>query len=65
MAAVVALRPGAEPSPEALEDFCRGRLADFKRPRRWRFVDELPRSTMGKLLKRELREGWPERAAAG
>lgn len=31
-------------------------LAEFKRPRRWEFVDELPRSTMGKVLKRVLRD---------
>jgi acyl-CoA synthetase (AMP-forming)/AMP-acid ligase II len=58
VAAVVATRPGAESDQASLEAFCRGRLADFKRPRQWRFVDELPRNSMGKLLKRQLRDGW-------
>jgi acyl-CoA synthetase (AMP-forming)/AMP-acid ligase II len=54
--AVVVLRPGGEASAEALMDFCRGRIADFKRPRSVSFVDELPRNPSGKVLKRELRE---------
>jgi len=54
--AVVALRDGSDVDQTELEEFCAERLADFKRPRRWWFVDELPRSTMGKVLKRELRE---------
>ena len=47
---------GEEVEQTELETFCAERLADFKRPRRWRFVDELPRNTMGKILKRELRD---------
>ena len=38
-----------------LIDFCRERLAGFKRPRSVVFVDELPRNVMGKVLKRDLR----------
>ena len=40
---------------EELRDWCARRLASFKVPRDVRFVDELPRSAMGKLLKDELR----------
>jgi fatty-acyl-CoA synthase len=54
--AVVVLRPGAEASEEDLIAHCRGRLAGFKIPQAVRFVDELPRSGMGKVLKEELRE---------
>ena len=54
--AVVVLRPGAEASAASLMDFCRGRIADYKRPRSVTFIDALPRNPSGKVLKRELRE---------
>ena len=53
--AVVVLRPGATAGQAELEAHCAERLADFKRPRRYVFLDALPRNTMGKVLKRELR----------
>jgi O-succinylbenzoic acid--CoA ligase len=37
-----------------LDRWCRERLSAFKVPRRWTFVDRLPRSEGGKLLRREL-----------
>lgn len=43
---------------EALDAYCRGAgLADFKRPRRYVFVAELPKSPVGKLLRRKLVAG--------
>ena len=39
-------------------EYCRDRLAGFKRPRSVVFVDELPRNVMGKVLKRDLREDY-------
>jgi acyl-CoA synthetase (AMP-forming)/AMP-acid ligase II len=36
-------------------DWCRGRLADYKRPRSVDFTAALPRNPSGKILKRELR----------
>jgi fatty-acyl-CoA synthase len=42
-------------SEEELVDFLRGRLARFKAPKSVRFVDALPRSAMGKVMKDELR----------
>jgi len=54
--AVVALQPGATPGDQELIDWCRGRLADYKRPRSVDFVDDLPRDQAGKLLKRQIRE---------
>jgi len=39
-----------------LEDFCRTRLAGFKVPRVWRFLNDLPRNPTGKVLKRQLRK---------
>ena len=37
-------------------EFCRDKIAGFKRPRSVVFVGELPRNVMGKVLKRDLRE---------
>jgi fatty-acyl-CoA synthase len=54
--ACVVKRPGHSITEQEVIDFCRGPLADYKRPRQVRFLDELPRNPTGKVLKRELRE---------
>ena len=54
--AVVVLRSGESLADDELMDFCRGRIADYKRPRSVTFLDELPRNPSGKVLKRELRD---------
>ncbi|TCK22263.1 acyl-CoA synthetase [Pseudonocardia endophytica] len=54
--AVVVLRPGTDAAPADLIDHARGRIAHYKCPRRVEFVDELPRTATGKVLKRDLRE---------
>ena len=61
--AVVALQPGAGATEQELIDWCRGRMADYKRPRSVDFVPELPRDQAGKLLKRRIRA--PYWASAG
>jgi acyl-CoA synthetase (AMP-forming)/AMP-acid ligase II len=53
--AVVVLQPGATPDPDQLRKHCASRVADFKVPSGWEFVDVLPTSPTGKVLKRELR----------
>ncbi|MCK4794287.1 MAG: hypothetical protein KAV87_61740, partial [Desulfobacteraceae bacterium] len=53
--AIVVLMQGEEASPEDIIEFCRERLAGFKRPRSVVFVDALPYNQMGKVLKKELR----------
>ena len=53
--AVVVTRPGAEASSAELIAFTRERLAHFKCPTSVSFLDALPRSASGKILKRELR----------
>ena len=54
--AAVVLRAGATLDPEALRDYCRQHLAAYKVPRRFFEVDELPRSLIGKVLRRQVRE---------
>jgi 2-furoate---CoA ligase len=55
VAFVVAATPGL--TAEALDAHCRGdALASFKRPRRVVFVDEIPKTASGKILRRLLRE---------
>jgi long-chain acyl-CoA synthetase len=57
--AVAVVHPGVaadEALARALIAFCRERLAGFKCPRSVSFVDELPRSGPGKVLRRELRD---------
>ena len=45
---------GAAPDPEALRAFARERLAGFKVPVQWEFLDEMPRNPNGKILRRQL-----------
>jgi long-chain acyl-CoA synthetase len=54
--AVVVLKDGQEATEEELIEFCKGRLAGFKRPRSVVFAETLPRNPMGKVLKKELRQ---------
>ena len=48
VAAVVAPRPGTEPTLEELVEHCRGRLAGYKLPRRLKLVPEVRRTAVGK-----------------
>jgi long-chain acyl-CoA synthetase len=52
----VVLRPGAEATPQELRAFCEQRLAPYKVPVEVAVVRELPKSTIGKVLRRKLRE---------
>lgn len=54
--AVVVLKPGQSSSYEELKEFCAQHLADYLKPRSVDFVAELPRSPVGKVLKRKLRD---------
>jgi long-chain acyl-CoA synthetase len=56
VAAAVVLREGAELDASALRDFCRTRLTPYKVPKRIVAVDDLPRSLIGKVLRRQVRE---------
>ena len=54
--AVVVLREGQNASEEEIKKHCLGKLAGYKIPKRIEFRNELPLSTFGKILKREVRD---------
>lgn len=53
--AFVALRPGQTASADDIGEFCKSRLASFKKPQEINFLDELPKNPLGKVLKKELK----------
>jgi acyl-CoA synthetase (AMP-forming)/AMP-acid ligase II len=54
--AFVVAQPEAHVTPDELDALCLDNIARFKRPRRYFFVDDLPKNNYGKVLKRALRE---------
>ena len=54
--AVIVAKPGAAPAPEEIIAHCKARIAGYKCPRSVVFVDQLPLSGAGKILKNKLRE---------
>ncbi len=50
----IVLKPGEKVTEEELKAFCRERLAAYKVPTHYEFRDELPKTTVGKILRREL-----------
>jgi fatty-acyl-CoA synthase len=52
----VKLREGATITDEQLAAFCRGRIATYKIPRYWKFVDGFPMTVTGKIQKFKMRE---------
>ena len=54
--AFVVLKPEANASESDLIEFCRGRMSHYKCPRSVEFLDVLPKTGTGKILKRELRK---------
>ena len=53
--AYVVLRPDLTASEEELIEFCRPHLAAYKLPRSVRFVGDLPKTSTGKIMRRQLR----------
>lgn len=53
--AYVSLRDGHTVKPDELVAYCRERLAAYKCPRQVEIVDAIPKTTTGKILRRELR----------
>lgn len=62
--AYVVLRPGQTASEQELRDFCRQRLTGYKVPRVVEFRDSLPKSMVGKILRRVLVEEEAAKARA-
>ena len=54
--AFVQLRAGATVTADELMDFVKERIADYKRVREIEFIDKVPRTASGKILRRELAE---------
>jgi long-chain acyl-CoA synthetase len=50
----VVLRPGQTDCADELREYCRQKLAAYKVPRQIEFIDSLPKSLIGKVLRREL-----------
>ncbi len=54
--AFVVLKEGQESTQEEIIEFCRSKIASYKRPKEIKFVDTLPRNTVGKVMKYKLKE---------
>ncbi|HCX01271.1 MAG TPA: long-chain fatty acid--CoA ligase, partial [Syntrophaceae bacterium] len=52
----VVVRPGQTMTADEVTAFCKERLAPYKVPKLIAFIDALPKSTVGKILRRELRD---------
>jgi len=63
VAAAIILRPGMNLSAVEVIDLCRAKLASYKKPRHVWFVDEMPRTPVGKVQKKELARRLTGRAA--
>jgi acyl-CoA synthetase (AMP-forming)/AMP-acid ligase II len=54
--AIVVRKPGSALTAEGVTEWCRQRLASFKKPAAVQFVEALPRNALGKVLRQELRQ---------
>jgi long-chain acyl-CoA synthetase len=54
--AFVVLKTAGSVSEKELVDFCQGHLPTYKRPKSIQLMDSLPKSAVGKILRRELRK---------
>lgn len=54
--AFITLKPGAEATAEEIQEFVAGQVATFKQIRLLEFIDQIPKSASGKILRRELRD---------
>jgi fatty-acyl-CoA synthase len=52
----IRLKPGAKADEESMIAFCKNRIATYKIPRYWKFVDAYPMTVTGKIQKYKMRE---------
>ena len=64
VAAFIVPKPGANLTAEEMDKYCRENLAAYKVPRIYEFRTELPKTAVGKVLRRELREAALKQRAA-
>ena len=57
--AYASVQAGSSVTEQELIDFCKARMAAYKYPRTIKFLDDLPKTTTGKILRRELRQSRP------
>jgi long-chain acyl-CoA synthetase len=60
----VVVKPGETVTEEEIREWCKERMAKFKVPTEVEFRDELPKTTVGKILRRELVREHKEKEAA-
>jgi 4-coumarate--CoA ligase len=58
-AAYVVLRPGSEATAEEIQEFVAGQVANYKQIRHLEFIEAVPKSASGKILRRELKAKTP------
>jgi fatty-acyl-CoA synthase len=58
--ATVVAEPGQTVTADELRDFLRGKVADWQLPERWAFIDEVPKTSVGKFDKKVLRRRYAE-----
>ncbi|WP_459947705.1 AMP-binding protein, partial [Desulfocastanea catecholica] len=63
--AIVVFIPGESVTDKELKDFCKRHLASYKSPKSFDFVDSLPKSPQGKILKRNLRKEYSQKMLVG
>ncbi|MCM3782615.1 long-chain fatty acid--CoA ligase [Neobacillus mesonae] len=62
--AFIVLKDGEKPDPDSLEQFCRSQLAAYKVPKQYVFRESLPKTMIGKVLRRKLLEEEEEQPTA-
>jgi fatty-acyl-CoA synthase len=60
--AAVVRAPGTSVTAKELHDFLAGRVAEWQLPERWTFIDEVPKTSVGKFDKKTVRQHYADGA---